>query len=212
MGIPENIDALMAEYDIPASSIARAAGVSEASVSDWRNKGAIPRKQNLERLCKYFGLTQDDILSDASGFAAKVHGKVGKGFVSVPLYGSVAAGQPIEMLPVDDMKEAPAKFVNDDPNCYLVRVRGNSMNRFIHDGNYALVSPKYCETNEHDMYLVTVNGDDATIKHVNVLANGVELVPDSYDPTYRPQVYDFNEEDTPPIKVLGKVVWWCREF
>lgn len=47
MGIPENIDALMAEYDIPASSIARAAGVSEASVSDWRNKGVIPRRQNI---------------------------------------------------------------------------------------------------------------------------------------------------------------------
>lgn len=202
----------MAEYDIPASSIARAAGVSEASVSDWRNKGAIPRKQNLERLCVYFGLTSDDILSDANGFAAKVHGKVGKGFSSVPLYGTVAAGLPIEMIAVDEMKEAPARFVDDDPNAFLVRVRGDSMNRLVHDGSFALVSPKYTEPNEHDMFLVTVNGDDATIKHVRVLANGVELVPDSFDPTFRPRIIDYNEDDAPPVRVLGKVVWWCKEF
>ena len=44
------------------------------------------------------------------------------------------------------------------------------------------------------------------------LANGIELIPDSYDPTYRSNVYDFNEDDTPAIKILGKVVWWCKEF
>ena len=212
MGIPENIDAIMAEFDITASSIARAAGVSEASVSDWRNKGAVPRRQNLERLCNYFGLTPDDILSESNGYATKVHGRVASRFLPVPLYGSVAAGTPIEMLPVDDMKEAPARYTEDDPDCYLVRVRGTSMNRCIQDGDYALVSPKYTETNEHDMYLVTVNGDDATIKHVRKLENGVELVPDSYDPTFRPQIFDFGDESTPPVRVLGKIVWRCAAF
>lgn len=212
MGIPENIDAIMVEYDITASSIARAAGVSEASVSDWRNKGVIPRRKNIDKLCSYFNLTADDILSDSNGFAAKVHGKVGKGFVPVPLYGSVAAGTPIEMIPVEDMKEAPAKYIDDDPDAYLVRVRGTSMNRQINDGMFALVSPKYTEPNDHDMFLVTVNGYDATIKHVRRLGNGVELVPDSYDPTYRPEVFDFADEGTPDIKVLGKVVWWCKDF
>lgn len=212
MGIPENIDAIMAEFDIPASSIARAAGVSEASVSDWRNKGAIPRKQNLERLCSYFNLTPDDILSDAFGFAAKAHGKAYKGLQPVPLYGCVAAGTPIEMLPVDDIKEAPARFVDDDPDVFIVRVHGTSMNRHIQDGDFALVSPKYREPNDRDMFLVTVNGYDATIKHVRKLENGVELIPDSYDPTYRSKMYDFAEMDTPPIKILGKVVWWCKEF
>jgi repressor LexA len=212
MGIPENIDAMMVEFDITASSIARAAGVSEAAVSDWRNKGVIPRKQNLDRLCNHFKLTPDDILSDAVGFAAKVHGRVGKGFVSVPLYGTVAAGISIEMLPVDEMKEAPARYVDDDPDAYLVKVKGESMNRQIHDGEFALVSPKYREPNNHDMFLVTVNGYDATIKKVRKLENGVELVPDSYDPTFRPKIFDFGEMDTPEIKILGKVVWWCKDF
>ena len=132
--------------------------------------------------------------------------------MAVPLHGRVAAGIPIEMLDVGDMSEAPARYVDDDPNAFMVRVRGDSMNRFIHDGEFALVSPKYTDPNERDMFLVTVNGYDATIKRVRKLANGIELIPDSYDPTYRSNVYDFNEEDTPAIKILGKVVWWCKEF
>ena len=212
MGIPENIDAIMVEFDIPASSIARAAGVSEASVSDWRNKGAMPRKQNLERLCEYFNLTPDDILSDANGFAAKVHGRVGKGYALVPLYSSVAAGTPNEMIIVDDRKEVPAQFVDDDPGCYLVRVNGTSMNKLIPDGSYALVSPRRREPSAHGMFLVTVNGYDATIKHVNVLANGIELIPNSYDPTFRPEVFDFANVDESYVKVLGEVVWWCAKF
>lgn len=212
MGISENIAAIMAEFDIPASSIARAAGVSEASVSDWRNKGVIPRKQNIDKLCEHFGLVQDDILSDASGFAAKMARRVGKGFVAVPFHGRVAAGIPIEMLKVDEMKEAPARYVDDDPDAFMVRVVGDSMNRDIPDGSFALVSPKYAEPNERDMFLVTVNGYDATIKRVRRLANGIELLPDSFDPTYRPQVYDFGEVDTPTVKIIGKIVWWCAEF
>lgn len=215
MGIPENIDALMAEYDIPASSIARAAGVTEASVSDWRRKGAIPRRKNLEKLCEYYAISLDDILSDENGLAAKAHGRTessSKEVAVVPLYGSVAAGVEIEMLKVDDHKFVPAQFLRDDSDIYMVRVRGNSMSRVIQDGELALVSPKYTEPNEHDIFLVTVNGDDATIKRLHMLENGVELLPDSYDPTYRPRVLDFGNDDTPEFRILGKVVWWCADF
>lgn len=211
MGIPENIDALLVKFDITPAAFADSLDVSESTVSRWRNGGKI-RGANLAAICSQYNLSEDDILSSHNGLAAKEHGHVGKGFIAVPLYGTVAAGVPIEMLPVDDTKEAPARFVDDDPNAFLVRVHGTSMNRIINDGMFALVSPKYIEPNEHDMFLVTVNGYDATIKHVHRLENGVELVPDSYDTTHRSQVLDFGEADTPPIKILGKIVWYCAEF
>ena len=211
MGLPENIDALLVKFDLSPAALAESVGVSESTVSRWRNGGKI-RGTNLAALCELYDLTEDDVLSTYNGLAAKEHGSAGRSFVAVPLHGRVAAGIPIEMLDVGDMSEAPARYVDDDPNAFMVRVRGDSMNRFIHDGEFALVSPKYTDPNERDMFLVTVNGYDATIKRVRKLANGIELIPDSYDPTYRPKVYDFNEEDTPAIKILGKVVWWCKEF
>lgn len=211
--IGDNINAIRVHYGLTQERFANAISASQTTVSAWECGDSIPRKTNVEKILDALpDLQFDDVMSEENGFAKKVNKPRSTGFSTVPLYGVVAAGAPIEMLPVDDMKEAPARFVDDDPSSFLVRVHGTSMNKVIHDGSFALVSPKYSEANEHDMFLVTVNGYDATIKRVHKLANGVELLPDSYDPTHKSQVYDFGEDDTPSIKVLGKVVWWCAEF
>ena len=59
---------------------------------------------------------------------------------------------------------------------------------------------------------MAVNGNDATIKRVKKLSNGFELVPDSTDPTYKPKVYDYGEDGTEEITVIGRVVWFCVPF
>ena len=205
MKVAASIKKLRESHDLTQEQLGEIAGVSSMAVSQWENGRAVPRMGSIQRMADYFGVPKSIIMGDVTVTPSSV-------LVPVPLYGSVAAGTPIEMIPIDDMKEAPARYVDDDPDCYLVRVHGDSMNRLVQDSNFALVSPKYRETNDHDMFLVTVNGDDATIKHVHMLANGVELIPDSYDPTYRPQIIDYNEVDAPPVKVLGRVVWWCKEF
>lgn len=211
--IGNNINAIRIHYGLSQERFAEVIGTSQTTVSAWECGESIPRKSNVDKMLAALpDLQFDDVMSEERGFANKVNGFKSRGFVPVPLHGRVAAGIPIEMLEVDDMSEAPSRYVDDDPQAFMVRVVGDSMNRHIHDGEYALVSPKYTEPNDRDMFLVTVNGYDATIKHVRRLANGIELLPDSYDPTYRPQVYDFNEMDTPEIKILGKIVWWCKEF
>ena len=211
--IGNNINAIRIHYGLSQERFAEVIGTSQTTVSAWECGESIPRKSNVDKMLAALpDLQFDDVMSEERGFANKVNGFKSRGFVPVPLHGRVAAGIPIEMLEVDDMSEAPSRYVDDDPQAFMVRVVGDSMNRYIHDGEYALVSPKYTEPNDRDMFLVTVNGYDATIKRVRRLANGIELLPDSYDPTYRPQVYDFNEMDTPDIKILGKIVWWCKEF
>lgn len=201
--IRDAIISLREKSGMSQQELADKLGKTRSAVSQYESGKIIPKMGVIEDLAEIFGVPKSEILGEPSHVMR---------LTPVPLYGLVAAGTPIEMVPVDDMKEAPARYVDDDPHCYLVRVRGNSMNHHIQDGNYALVSPKYSEPNDRDMFLVTVNGDDATIKHVRKLANGVELIPDSYDPTYRPRVVDYNEEDAPPVKVLGKIVWWCKDF
>lgn len=199
--------------DMSQEKFASLIGLKQQNYWKYENGKQGMRSDLIERICTTFNCTAEWLLCldlEPSG-ATRAERKPGR-LAPVPLYGRVAAGVPIEMLTVEEMKEAPTRYVEDDRDAYLVRVVGDSMNRLVHDGEFALVSPKYTEPNEHDMFLVTVNGDDATIKHVHKLANGVELVPDSFDPTYRPQAYDFGEADTPPVRILGKVVWWCKEF
>lgn len=133
-------------------------------------------------------------------------------FVDVPLYGSIAAGTPIEMMEVEDTFPVPAKMHDAHPEAFLLKVEGESMNRILPNGCYALVDP--CETVEENgaPYAVCVNGYDATIKRVRKLNNGFELVPDSTDPTYPVQTYNYNEPGTETITVIGRVVYYVLPF
>lgn len=142
----------------------------------------------------------------------KVKGDDRPDFVDVPLYGSIAAGTPLEMTPVDDVHPVPREMHERYPEAFLLRVVGESMNRILPNGCYALVDP--CEEVDApgQPYAVCVNGYAATVKRVRPLANGFELDPDSNDPTFRPTVYDYGEESTETVTVIGRVVWYCVPF
>lgn len=132
--------------------------------------------------------------------------------VDVPLYGSIAAGTPIEMMEVEDTQPVPVRVHEKYPDAFLLKVEGESMNRCLPNGCYALVNPcKEVEVNGAP-YAVCVNGYDATIKRVNRLSNGFELVPDSTDPTYAKKTYNYNEPDTQTITVIGQVVYYVLPF
>lgn len=213
MGVPENLDALMAKYDLNASAIARIAGVSEAAVSDWRNrnKGVTPRRANLEPLCRRFNLTYDDILSEENGLAAKEHGAI-DGYTSVPLLGSIAAGEPIDMESAEGSFPVPSKMHSRYPDAFLLRVEGDSMNRRVPDGCLVLVDPDDRRPDGRGAFAVCVNGCSATVKRVRRLANGYELIPDSYDVTQRPLVFDYGVDGTQEVTVIGRVVWATMPF
>ena len=128
--------------------------------------------------------------------------------VDVPLFGRIAAGMPIEMDAVDDTQPVPVKVHERHPDAFLLRVEGESMNRVLPNGCFALVDP--CDGVERDgaAYAVCVNGYDATIKRVRRLANGFELAPDSIDPTFKPKVYDYGVDGTDKVTVVGRVVYY----
>lgn len=139
-------------------------------------------------------------------------GETPNDFYDVPLHGSIAAGSPIEMLPVDETHPIPMAVHEMYPDAFLLNVRGESMNRILPNGSMALVEP--CESVDRDMdpYAVCVNGFDATVKRVRRLANGFELVPDSTDLTFKTTVYDYGVEGTDTVTVIGRVVWYCIPY
>lgn len=132
--------------------------------------------------------------------------------VDVPLYGAIAAGTPIEMIEVEDTQPIPVQLHERYPDSFLLKVEGDSMDRILPNGCFALVDPCDDVTHDGDPYAVCVNGYDATIKRVRKLNNGFELVPDSNDPTYRPQTFNYNEPGTQTITVIGRVVYYVLPF
>jgi repressor LexA len=132
-------------------------------------------------------------------------------YIDMPLYGSIAAGTPIEMLPIEDYHPVPRPIAEKYPDGFLLKVKGESMNRKLPNYTYALINPTK-EAADGKVHAVCVNGHEATIKRVHVLNNGFELVPDSTDPTFKPTVYDYGEEGTDTITVIGEVVYHVIPF
>ena len=121
-----------------------------------------------------------------------------------PVYGRISAGQPnwaeecIEgRLPIDPDLMG---IVNPEEHFFL-RVNGESMNKVIKNGAFALIHKQDVVENG-EIAVVLVNGDEATIKKFNKQGDLVILEPMSDDSSFQVQVYN----KTTPIKVLGKYV------
>lgn len=106
MGLPENIDALLVKFDINQDQLARVADVSPSSVTRWR-KGSQMRPTQLRRICDYFDLSEDDLLSTDAGLAAKEHGRYGIEYMGsgderelLVLFRSMDAGERAALLGV----------------------------------------------------------------------------------------------------------------
>jgi len=133
-------------------------------------------------------------------------------FIDLPIVLSVSAGVPNEELPVDDLTHpVPVAMGKKYPNAKLVRVNGTSMDKVLPDGTYALVDFGG-QVATGDIALVNVDGSEGLIKRVRILDRGVELIPDSTDPTYESYVYKCADEDCTNIVIRGPVVWYTPPF
>ena len=121
-----------------------------------------------------------------------------------PVYGRIAAGVPnwaeqcLEgRLPLDpDMMN-----IHNPEDCFFLRVSGESMNKVIKNGGYALIR-KQEDVENGEIAVVLVNGFDATLKKFTKKENMIILEPMSDDPSFEIQLYG---PDT-HIQILGKYI------
>ena len=126
----------------------------------------------------------------------------------VPRYGSIAAGLPLEMIEVQEYVEIPMQVGSKYPNAFLLTVNGESMNKVLPSGAYALIDPTEENVKNGDVVAVKVNGSEATLKRFYKLNNTIVLEPDSYDHSHRPQTFDCTKEECEQVKVIGRLVWF----
>lgn len=125
-------------------------------------------------------------------------------FYNCPVYGKISAGQP------NWAEECLEGYLPVDPNlmgiinpeeCFFLRVDGESMNKVIRNGAYALIRKQDIVENG-EIAAVLVNGFDATLKKFSRQGDLVILEPASNDSSFTTQVYN---KDT-QIRVLGKYI------
>lgn len=203
MSIGENIKKLREKYNLSQKELGEIAGVSDKAVSTWENGLKEPRMGAIQKMADHFGVLKSDIIEDK-----KIHRKELNGdSVQIPLLGSIAAGVPLEMVPVIEMVNVPREVAETYPNAFLVQVTGDSMNKIIPSDALALIDPTQ-EVRNGDIAAVSVNGYDATLKRFYKFQNGITLEPESYNPINKTQFYDSNNCEINQIHIKGKLVWY----
>ena len=184
--------------------IAKYLNVTIQTVSNYENEKRDMTPETILKLAEYFGVSTDFLLGKTDTRNNKDIDIKDKKIYMCPVYGRIAAGQPnwaeecIEgRIPVDpDLMD----IVNPD-ECYFLRVNGESMNKEIKNGAYALIrKTDFVENGE--IAVVLVNGFDATLKKFSQQGDLVILEPMSNDPSFTTQVYGKDTE----IKIIGKYI------
>ena len=86
------------------------------------------------------------------------------------------------------------------------------MNRTLPNESYALIDPTLREMHEGKVYAVCVDNSAATIKRIHILDDGVALVPDSYDPTFKSAEFRNSDKIQHTLKIIGQAVWFTVPY
>ena len=216
MGIPENIDALLVKYDINQDHLARIADVTPGAVTGWR-KGSTPRKDAVRNICDYFNLSEDDILSENYGLAAKEYGDfpgisnarpaVGMAMGLAPRLGKVHAGVLAQPDVCDEatMVSIPQFLVDEDPDCFVVSSEGDCMDKVLSGGSDLVVSRKK-QPRDNSIVMASVDGCDYIVRRLRMTANTMILSPESHNPDHEDIIIRRDSEHS--LEIPGVITWY----
>ena len=160
------------------------------------------QNQQVIDTIKQYGISLNFLFSSYYSNTQKVNNHTN--YYMCPVYGQISAGQPnwveenIEgRIPIDtDLMD-----IYNPEEYFFLRVNGESMNKVIKNGAFALIHKQ--ETVENgEIAVILVNGYDATLKKFTKQGDLIILEPNSTDESFETQVYD----KTTSIKILGKYV------
>lgn len=122
--------------------------------------------------------------------------------IKIPVLGTVKAGY--DYLAQENIVGYESiDNVSDPENYYALQVTGNSMEPLFSDGDIAIVH-KQDNFDSGNTCIVLINGDEATVKKVVRMDDGIDLI--AMNPYYPVRHFSKNEMNEIPVKIIGKVV------
>jgi len=123
--------------------------------------------------------------------------------VTIPLLGTIAAGQPIEAIENKETIEVPKSQLSKSGEHFALRVQGNSMiDEGIFDGSTVIIR-KQPTVENGETAVVLINGNEVTLKKIYKEKNGFRLQP--ANPDLKP-IFVKN------LEIQGKVISIVRSF
>lgn len=201
MGFGEKLRSLRIKAGLTQLDIAEKLDVSAAAIGAWENGRAKPRLTKLGQLAELLGTSAADLMGETPEHVRPN----GAQYVTLPVLVAGHAGEFTDEFGPDEVADVPISVLErvNDPDAYLMRVRGSCMNRRFADGENALLSPR-CEPRNGDAVAAEYNGE-MILRSYYRGASTLVLSPDSYEDGYTDIVFD--DPENASVNFRGVVKW-----
>ena len=205
----EKITKLFDESGKSANSILKELDFSPTAFSEWKRGKAKPTTDALKKLADYFDVSVDYLLGRTDNPAPIIHPSneyIPDGIIKMPVIGVISAGYDGEAVEevIDNVGILAISLHGYSPeDCFLLRVRGDSMYPDFREGDLIVVH-RQTSVDSGDVAVVLFNGDSATLKRVEYECgkDWMKLIP--RNPDYQEKIIkgiELNE-----CRILGKVI------
>lgn len=185
----EFVEILRNKYNLKADRV---------MLSKWECSKQCPQTETQKCIADAFGVSLDYLNGIEEKHSLKLKNITPVYETKMPIYGKIACGSPIECNLEFDLETLKGVPVDGD---FCVIARGDSMiNARIFDGD--IVTIKRQNTVSNGEIAAVAIGDEATLKRVYFIDNGIMLVAEN--PAYKPMIYTGYECEN--IFILGKAV------
>lgn len=201
MEFGEKLRSLRIKAGLTQLDIAEKLDVSAAAIGAWENGRAKPRLTKLGQLAELLGTSAADLMGETPEHVRPN----GAQYVTLPVLVAGHAGEFTDEFGPDEVADVPVSVLErvNDPDAYLMRVRGSCMNRRFADGENALLSPR-CEPRNGDAVAAEYNGE-MILRSYYRGASTLVLSPDSYEDGYTDIVFD--DPENASVNFRGVVKW-----
>lgn len=198
---------------ITQGELATMLDVSRSTVGMYETGGREPDFETMEAIADIFNVDMDYLMGRTQ--VERKHPitppvqEIPPGFQpmpemdTVPLVGRIACGTPITAEQnVERMVCVPSKW----RSTFTLTCKGDSMEPRIHDGDLVAIR-KQPEVEQGEIAAVRI-GEEATLKHVYLHENFIELRPEN--PAFNSII--LSREDMNDVVIEGKAVGLCRDI
>ena len=192
-------------HDLSMQEFADRSGLSKGYISmlekgthPQNGKEIIPSIETVQKIASVMGISVDTLLEMVDS-DQRID-------ISVPVYEAAAGeGRLNDGYPSEEYK------IQLEPEEFVVKVVGRSMEPTLLDGDIVIMTAQSVLDYPHQIALVKVDGEESTIKRVEVREDGIMLIGDNID-VYPPHFYTVDQVEQLPVTIEGVLTKLIREF
>ena len=137
--------------------------------------------------------------------------KFGNSVIPIPLLGTVKAGYDYLAEENWEGTKEIKEELGKTGEFFALRIKGDSMFETLWENDIVAVK-KQNYADDGDIAVVLINGDEATVKKIRILENGIKLIPlnrrinpETQEPFYEDMFFSKEDIETKPVKIIGVV-------